>query len=241
MNAAVPPSAAVADRPPPPLAPREAYRLWAPVYEAETAVSFVDDRLVAALTPPLRGLRLLDAGCGTGRRLRGAAGAAGVAGADLTWEMLARGRATRDAAPAQLAAADVRALPFATGAFDVVWCRLVVGHLPSLAQAYAELARVCRPGGTVIVTDFHPDAARAGHTRSFRDAGGRLHHVEHHVHLPDDHERAADAAGLEPSARRDGIVGAALRPFYAAAGRLDRFAADAGLPIVLALSYRRAG
>src|SRR6202008_2063867 len=36
-----------------PLAPRAAYRLWAPGYEAETAISAVDDRLVAALTPPL--------------------------------------------------------------------------------------------------------------------------------------------------------------------------------------------
>ncbi|HEX6908925.1 MAG TPA: class I SAM-dependent methyltransferase, partial [Longimicrobium sp.] len=164
MKATAPPSfAAGPEMPPPPLAPREAYRLWAPVYEGETAVSFVDDRLVGALTPPLRGRRLLDAGCGTGRRLRDAGDAALVAGADLTPEMLACGRRADGPAPALLAAADVRALPFAARAFDVVWCRLVVGHLPTLHQAYGELARVCRPGGTVIVTDFHPEAARAGH------------------------------------------------------------------------------
>lgn len=236
-----PPSVASGPQMPAPLAPRDAYRLWAPVYEGETAVSFVDDRLVAALTPPLAGRRLLDAGCGTGRRARDVADAALVAGADLTWEMLASGRAAEGPRPALLAAADVRALPFATGAFDVVWCRLVVGHLPSLAEAYAELGRVCRPGGAVIVTDFHPDAARAGHTRSFRDAGGRLHHVEHHVHLPDDHRRAAQAAGLVLSDRREGAVDAELRPFYERAGRLDRYEADAGLLIVLALSFTRAG
>jgi len=238
---AAPPSVSGPQKPAPPLPPRDAYRLWAPVYEGETAVSFVDDRLVAALTPPLAGRRLLDAGCGTGRRLRDAAEAALVAGADLTWEMLARGRAFREGRPAVLAAADVRALPFAGGGFDVVWCRLVIGHLPSLAEAYAELARVSRPGGTVIVTDFHPEAARAGHTRSFRDAGGRLHHVEHHVHLSEHHQHAAAAAGLDPLAREDGAVGPELRPFYEHAGHLDRYAADAGLPIVLALSFRRAG
>jgi malonyl-CoA O-methyltransferase len=242
MKAAAPPS--LASRPEKPaqtLPPREAYRLWAPVYEGETAVSFVDDRLVAALTPALAGRRLLDAGCGTGRRLRQVVDAALVAGADLTWEMLACGRGGDGAAPGLLAAADVRALPFAARAFDVVWCRLVVGHLPSLAAVYAELARVCRPGGTVIVTDFHPEAARAGHTRSFRDAGGRLHHVEHHVHLPSHHLRDARAAGLEPQCRREGTVGPALRPFYQSAGRMDRYEADAGLPIVLALSFVRQG
>ncbi|MFL5539904.1 MAG: class I SAM-dependent methyltransferase [Longimicrobiaceae bacterium] len=222
-----------------PLPPRAAYRLWAPSYEQETAISAVDDRLVAELTPPLHGVRLLDAGCGTARRLRAATGAALAAGADLTWEMLAAGASAADGPTPLLAAADVRALPFATAGFDVVWCRLVIGHLPAPAPAYAELARVCAPGGTVVVTDFHPDAARAGHTRSFRDAAGTLHDVEHHVHSVDDHLAAAEAAGLTPAERRDGLIDDALRPFYARAGRLDRFAKDEGLAVVLALSFRR--
>ena len=224
-----------------PLPPRAAYRLWAPSYEQETAISFVDDRLVAELTPPLHGLRLLDAGCGTGRRLRAADGATLAAGADLTWEMLAAGApvAGTDTPSPLLAAADVRALPFASASFDVVWCRLVIGHLPDPAPAYAELGRVCAPGGTVVVTDFHPDAARAGHTRSFRDAAGTLHDVEHHVHSVEDHLAAAYVAGLTPAERRDGVIDDALRPFYARAGRLDRFAKDEGLAVVLALSFRR--
>jgi malonyl-CoA O-methyltransferase len=221
----------------PPLPPRAAYRLWAPSYEAETAISFVDDALVAALTPPLAGLRLLDAGCGTGRRLRAADGAALALGADLTWEMLAAGAGD---APRPFAAADVRALPFAAASFDVVWCRLVVGHLSDPAAAYAELARVCAPGGTVVVTDFHPDAARAGHTRSFRDAAGTVHDVEHHVHPLDLHLAAAAAAGLTLAERRDGVIDEQVRPFYERAGRLDRYAADEGLAVVLALSFRRA-
>ena len=223
------------------MAPREAYRLWAPVYvEAETPITFVDERIVAPLTPPLAGLRVLDAGCGTGRRLQTLDRPALAVGADLSWEMLAASEARREGgARPLLAAADVRALPFASAAFDVVWCRLVIGHLPSLEEAYAELGRVCAPGGTVIVTDFHPAAAAAGHTRSFRDAEGQLHHVEHHVFQPDDHLRAADAAGLDSVAIHEGAVGPEMRPFYERAGRLDRYAADEGLPVVLALAFRR--
>jgi malonyl-CoA O-methyltransferase len=223
-----------------PLPPRAAYRLWAPTYERETAISHLDERLVAALTPPLAGRRLLDAGCGTGRRLRAIEGAALAAGADLTWEMLAAGLSSPGPRPL-LAAADVRALPFASAAFDVVWCRLVIGHVPDPAPAYAELARVCAPGGTVIVTDFHPDAALAAHTRSFRDPEGRLHDVEHHVHAMDDHRAAAAAAGLALVERRNGRIDGELRPFYARAGWLDRFAADQGLPVVLALAFQRLG
>jgi malonyl-CoA O-methyltransferase len=218
------------------LAPREAYRLWAPSYEDETAVSWLEDRLVTALTPSVRGLRVLDAGCGTGRRLRLLDDAALAAGVDLTPEMLSSDPARR---PPLLAAADVRALPFADASFEVVWHRLVIGHLADVACAYAELARVCRPGGRVIVTDFHPDAARAGHTRSFRGGDGVVHAIEHHVHALEDHLRAASGAGLELVDGLDGEIDQSLRPFYERAGRVDRFERDRGLRIVLALAFRR--
>jgi malonyl-CoA O-methyltransferase len=219
------------------LAPREAYRLWAPSYGGrETAISFLDDLLVGALTPPAAGLRVLDAGCGTGRRLRTLDDARLRAGVDLTWEMLAAGEGEAESI---LAAADVRALPFAASSFDLVWCRLVLGHLAQLGGAYAELGRVCAPGGTVLVTDFHPAADEAGHRRTFRDAAGQLHGIEHHRHPVASHLSAATAAGLELAERRDGEVGPELRPFYARAGRLERYEADRGLPVVLALAFRR--
>jgi malonyl-CoA O-methyltransferase len=217
------------------LAAREGYRLWAPSYQAETAVSRLDDLLVDRLTPPLAGLSLLDAGCGTARRLR-RAGASLAVGIDATPEMLA---AAGDAHG--LAAGDVRALPFGDASFDVVWCRLVIGHLPAIAAAYAELGRVCRPGGTVIVTDFHADAVAAGHRRTFRDADGATREVEHHVHPAEAQIAAAADAGLRLVAREDGAVGPELRGFYQAAGRLEAYEAQRGLNIVLALAFRRQG
>src|SRR5690606_10510343 len=96
------------------------------------------------------------------------------------------------------------ALPLRDGVFDLVWCRLVAGHIAGLPALYRELARVCRPGAVLVVTDFHPAAVRAGHERTFRDAAGRIHAVEHHVHEAEDHERAACAAGLALERRRDG-------------------------------------
>ncbi len=43
------------------LTAREGYRLWAPSYAGETAISWLDQDLVGVMTPPLAGLRLLDA------------------------------------------------------------------------------------------------------------------------------------------------------------------------------------
>ena len=222
------------------LSAREAYRLWAPTYADETAISFLEAELAADLTPPLDGLRLLDAGCGTGRRLRGC-GAAFAVGVDLCPEMLDAGLGRACAEPGlQTLVADARRMPLPDRGFDVIWCRLVAGHLPDCAPLYAELARVADEGAWILVTDFHPAAAAAGHRRTFR-SGGRTFEVEHHVHAVADHLAAAGAAGLRLVARSAGVIGEEVRSFYAAAGRLELYAAHQGLPVVLALAFRRGG
>ena len=219
------------------LGARDAYGLWAPNYEGETAVSHLEARLVAAITPPLAGLRLLDAGCGTGRRLRGF-NAASAVGVDACPEMLEAGLGIGSPAPGvRTMVGDVRDLPVPDRAFDVVWCRLVLGHLPELGAAYAELARVAGDGATVIVSDFHPAAYEAGHRRTFR-ADGAVHEVAHHVHRVVDHSTAAAAAGLDPVDVRIGLVGSEVRSFYEAAGRLALYHEQRGLPLVLVMLFR---
>jgi malonyl-CoA O-methyltransferase len=123
--------------------------------------------------------------------------------------------------------------------FDVVWSRLVLGHVAELDQAYAELARVTAAGGRLIVTDFHPRAVEVGHRRTFRDADG-VHVIEHHPHTLEAHDAAAMAAGLELVEVREGRIGPEVRRFYAEAGKLALYEIEADLPIVLALAFARA-
>jgi malonyl-CoA O-methyltransferase len=212
------------------LAPREAYRLWAPTYASETVVSSLDERLVASLGTPTAGRTLLDVGCGTGRRLVGGE----ALGIDLSFEMLAAG----DAA-GRCAAGDVCALPVATSSADVVWCRLVIGHVRELDLAYAELARVCRSGGTVIVSDVAADAVAAGHRRTFRDGQGTVHEVVHFTHLSNAQLAAARRVGLVLVAHRVGAIDERVRHFYADAGRLDVYEAQQGQPLVVAFAFRK--
>ena len=217
----------------------EAYRLWAPTYSDETAISFLEDRLVGDMTPPLTGLRLLDVGCGTGRRIR-RAGAATAVGLDPCREMLAAGVAADGPLTGiDLVLGDVRDMPLESGSFDVIWCRLVLGHLPEVGRAYSELARVADAGATIIVSDFHPEAVEAGHRRSFR-LGGDLVEIEHYVHRSADHVDAARDAGLVLEEIREAAIGNDVRPFYEDAGRLDSYPGHVGLPVVLSLSFRKA-
>jgi SAM-dependent methyltransferase len=218
---------------------RDAYRLWSETYDDENPLTTLDAIAVRLLTGELHGLDLLDAACGTGRRLVfGADAPRSAVGVDLVYEMLAKGR--RDPArPTATAGGDVRALPLSAARFDVAWCRLAAGHLSALDALYRELGRVLRPGGSAVVTDFHPEAIRRGHARVFRDASGVPHVVEHVVHEAGAHERAAAGAGFTFDAGGSFGIGCESRGFYERAGKLERYARDEGMPLLLALKFRR--
>jgi ArsR family transcriptional regulator len=99
-------------------------------------------------------------GTGTGALLPVlAATGAEVVAIDHSAAMLARARRRcRDAGHTRVAyhQADVLALPFADGVFDAVYCSMVLHHVPRPLAAMTELARVARPGGTVVLIDFTP-------------------------------------------------------------------------------------
>ena len=216
------------------LTPDEAYRLWAPTYERSEALAILDEqarrRLAPDVAPPL-----LDAACGTGRRLGPARAGRrrGALGIDAVFEMLREGERE-----APVAVADVRALPFGSGTFGTAWCRLAIGHLRDPAPAYSELGRVLAPSGFLFVTDFHPEAARRGMVRSFR-SGESTFEVEHHVHDLPAHERAAAGAGLAVDGILELVVGEELRPHFEAAGKPDLYERQRGQPVLLALRLRR--
>jgi len=109
------------------------------------------------------GDRLLDLGCGAGRHTYQALrlGADVVAldqnvedlrGIDEMVEAMAlEGEITRPAEPVTLKA-DALDIPFADGWFDRVIASEILEHLPDDRAAFAEIARVVRPGGTVAVS-----------------------------------------------------------------------------------------
>jgi ubiquinone/menaquinone biosynthesis C-methylase UbiE len=103
----------------------------------------------------LRGRRVLDVGCGTGRLAAALAErGAKVWGVDSSPEMLAQARevAGRNVGLKQGRA---EALPFRDGWFDRAVMRLVV-HLVDRSLALPELARVLAPGGRALIATFAP-------------------------------------------------------------------------------------
>jgi ubiquinone/menaquinone biosynthesis C-methylase UbiE len=107
------------------------------------------------LIGPLEGKRILDVGCGTGRGLADFAGEASLAiGTDASRDMLmAAARKVADKSGVGLVRSYAQQLPFSDRYFDVVTA-LNFLHLFSLGtqrQMVAEMKRVVRPGGMVIL------------------------------------------------------------------------------------------
>ncbi|MFD9738830.1 methyltransferase domain-containing protein [Umezawaea sp. NPDC059074] len=142
-------------------------------------------RQAAALAPLLPpGSRVLDCACGIGTQALGLAALGHpVVGSDLS--PVAVARAAREAAARSVAlpvvVADMRALPFASGAFDVVLAAdNAVPHLLTAADVTAaarEMRRVLRPGGRLVLTTRDYDVLRRDRPLSTppqRNAGGTV-------------------------------------------------------------------
>lgn len=120
----------------------------------------------AAAVPP--GGTVLDLGTGTGDLALDLArwtAAGRVVGVDYTAPMLALapGKAARRglAGRAAWAQADAQRLPFADNRFDAVTSAFVLRNLTDLYTAYAEMARVLRPGRRVVALEISPAGRRA--------------------------------------------------------------------------------
>ncbi|MCX5193275.1 class I SAM-dependent methyltransferase [Streptomyces sp. NBC_00249] len=117
----------------------------------------------------LPGQTALDLGCGSGRAmpaLRSLVGETGtVLGVDLTPAMLTAAAQVGREGPGRLLLADCVRLPLASGAVHGIFAAGLLDHLPRPRTALAEWARVCAPGGELLL--FHPSgraerAARHG-------------------------------------------------------------------------------
>jgi SAM-dependent methyltransferase len=173
----------------------EGYGLWSETYDQPLRLFPIEEPTMHGLLDPLPASAVLDAACGTGRYSAYlAARGHRIIGVDRSVAMLAKAR--RKLPQSDFREGDLEALPLETESVDVAVCALAMVHLPEVGLAVAELARVVRPGGRVIISDVHPFIVLLGWQAQFRTASGGTGFMRLHPHLPSDYCQAFAAAGL---------------------------------------------
>jgi SAM-dependent methyltransferase len=206
-----------------------AYDSWAATYPPapHNPLMRAEQQAMIAQWPDVTGACALDLACGTGRygRVLTERGAARIISFDLSPEMLQR------LEPPGRVRGDMMHMPFAAGVFDFIVSGLAVGHAPDLSDWMRETARILAPGGMLLYSDFHPDAAAAGMTRSFTDQNRRKHTLSHFSYGADAHCRAATEAGLIIEGVQQLRVGEELHEAFA--GSETFYRRWQGTPVIL--------
>jgi len=213
----------------------EAYERWAPIYPpvAHNPLMRAEQRSMLEVFPDVEGGRVLDLACGSGRycQLLREANAAELVALDFCVPML------EQVAVASRVRASMMQLPFQPAVFDAVVSGLAVGHATDIHQWMSEVARVLRPGGSLLYSDFHSEAIGAGMTRSFKDTTNVTRTVPHQVYDVACQRDAMAAAGLTVETLTEIRMGIELTEAFPGSERVYR--EWHGVPVVLVVRARK--
>ncbi|MGC8490990.1 MAG: class I SAM-dependent methyltransferase [Syntrophobacteraceae bacterium] len=160
-------------------------------------VKHYESRLFLEMVRPEPGEKILDAGCGTGVFTADLlASGARVTGLELSMPMLRHAGKRSSGLPFHMVRGDMRQLPFAEGIFDKTVSVTAIEFLHEDAPgAVAEMFRVTRPGGLVVVASLNGLSPWASRRKAVKD-----HPIFSRVRFRSPSEMAA-LAQLQPSIR----------------------------------------
>jgi len=133
----------------------DTYRFYAPLYDRLFGAVLEPGR--RALTDAVRGIQpasILEVGVGTGLTLERYPATASIVGIDISNEMLSKARVRAQKLAGRqihLAAMNAEAMEFPDGCFDCVAIPYVLSVTPSPERLIAEIRRVCRKNGTILI------------------------------------------------------------------------------------------
>ena len=166
------------------------YMNWSKTYDEPNSLFAIDEPLVHEVVDALKPGVALDAACGTGRHATYLAERGHqVIGVDSSPDMIEHARAKVPGGEFLVGALD--ALPLPDDSVDLAVCSLALTHVPDLKPAFAELARVLRPGGHLVISDAHHEIVALGSVPHYRTPSGAPEEIPSYRHRASDYLDAA--------------------------------------------------
>jgi cytosine/adenosine deaminase-related metal-dependent hydrolase/ubiquinone/menaquinone biosynthesis C-methylase UbiE len=219
----------------------EAFDAWAEVYDTQAnPLLALEERVLGSMMPDIRGLDVLDVGCGTGRWLRQLVDRSprSLLGVDISPAMLLLA-GIKLSHNCSLRLGSCTALPVNDTACDLVLSSFVVSYLGDLEAFAREIDRVARPGATILLADMHPETeAFRGWKRSFKAKGAetqiraRRWELQHII-------QAFQSRGFKLVSLTEPAFGPEERHIFEECGKLELYHSTEALPAIYVLELRK--
>ena len=221
--------------------PEQAYDLWAAAYDAQpdNLMLAMDETLFTSLLDQtdVYNKVVMDIGCGTGRHWQKILDRQprSLTGFDVSAEML---QVLKQKFPgSNTFRLNGNQLQAPSASCDLLVSTLTLAHIPDLEMALAEWVRVLKPGGEIIITDYHPDALARGGKRTFRHAD-KLVAVKNYVYSIDHVTAIAKQLGLSVLRTTERKIDESVKGYYEKQNALAVYEQFKGVPIIFGLHLK---
>ena len=220
-----------------------AYDLWAENYDNQPCNLMLarDEEIFSALlnSIDLKNKTVTDVGCGTGRHWQKIfdKNPQRLFGYDVSEGMLQKLNEKFPQAHTRLLSGNK--LPGLHDEYvDCIVSTLTIAHIQNAKQALHEWNRVLKPGGAMIITDYHPSALAKGGKRTF------THHkktiaIKNYVHTIDDIKDLARQLHLEVSRLVEKPIDESAKHFYEAQNAMKVYEAWRGTPVIYGILLKK--
>jgi ubiquinone/menaquinone biosynthesis C-methylase UbiE len=218
------------------------FDIWAQTYDTQlNPLVALEDRFLRELLPDIRGKRVLDVGCGTGRWLkyfaeRGPADS--LHGIDPSAAMLLSA-SQKNISGVSLLQCPCDATPFSVNTFDLIISSFVLSYVEDVHRMAKEIDRTAQNGCDFFLSDMHPETQHTlNWKRSFQSSRGKIK-LDSARHGLADIVATFCSFGWNVRAMIEPEFGPPEREIFVAAGRLDYFIEANGFPAIYILHLRK--
>ena len=223
--------------------PESAYDLWSQQYDnqPDNLMLALDDEIFFGLINniSLTDKIILDVGCGTGRHWKKILEREPqeIIGYDVSEGML---KVLREKFPKAQThhLGDEYLRDLRNNYCDIIISTLTVAHIENIEESVEEWFRVLRPGGDIIITDYHPDALVKGGKRTFTH-NKKVIAVKNYIHSIKKFKEIANKLQLQVAGFTEKHIDESVRHYYEKADALSIYNRFKGVPIIYGIHLKK--